>query len=133
MPRPLYQPKPPQKAEMDPLFLQIARQIADDIQGSRLRAGARLPGSRELARTLGVHRNTALAALAELTAQGWVQTEARRGTFVSDSIPQTRARRVSRTAPPPRAVLDLPEAFPPEPFPAFPADVLPLVGGTPDY
>src|SRR6185369_2813827 len=107
MPRLLYSPKPPQKAEESPLFLQIARQIAHDIQGAVLRPGARLPGSRELSRALGVHRNTAIAALAELTSQGWVQTQARRGTFVSESIPETRTRRFARPVERPRASLDL--------------------------
>jgi GntR family transcriptional regulator/MocR family aminotransferase len=127
-----YQPKPPESSGEGPLFLQIARQIAHDIQTRVLRPGARLPGSRELSRGLGVHRNTALAALAELTSQGWLQTQARRGTFVSDEFPETRTRRFAKPVPQPPAVLDLPEALPPEPFPSFEADVLPLVGGTPD-
>ena len=133
MPRPLYCPKPPEKAEESPLFLQIARQVAHDIQRRVLAPGARLPGSRELARGLGVHRNTALAALAELTRQGWIQTEARRGTFVSESFPERRARPFAKPTALPRATLDLPEPPPPEPFPTPDPDVLPLIGGTPDY
>jgi GntR family transcriptional regulator / MocR family aminotransferase len=132
MARAVYQPKPPQVAEEGPLFLQIARQIAGDIRARVLRPGARLPGSRELSRTLGVHRNTALAALAELTAQGWVQTQPRRGTFVSDQFPERRPRRFANPVQAPRAQLELPEALPPEPFPAFSPDLLPLIGGTPD-
>ena len=46
----------------DPVFLQIARAVADDVRRGRLKSGQRLPGSRELARTLGVHRNTVVAA-----------------------------------------------------------------------
>ena len=132
MARASYQPKPPKNDLEGPLFLQIARQIADDIQARVLRPGTRLPGSRELSRGLGVHRNTALAALAELTSQGWLQTHARRGTFVSDAFPETRTRRFAKPVPPAPAVLDLPEALPPAPFPSFAADVLPLIGGTPD-
>jgi GntR family transcriptional regulator / MocR family aminotransferase len=116
-----------------PLFLQIARQIAADIQSSVLRPGAPLPGSRALSRALGVHRNTALAALDELSQQGWIQTEPRRGTFVSNSFPEQRGRRFAKAQPLPRAELDLPPAPPPDPFPAFAPDILPLVGGTPDY
>lgn len=133
MARASYQPKLPQFSGDSPLFLQIARQIAQDIQARVLPPGARVPGSRELARALGVHRNTALSALAELTSQGWLQTEARRGTFVSNEFPETRTRRFAKPVPQPRASLDLPEAPPPEPFPTFDADVLPLVGGTPDF
>jgi len=133
MARPLYSPKPPQKSETSPLFLQIARQIALDIQGRVLRPGARLPGSRELSRALGVHRNTALAALSELTAQGWLHTLARRGTFVAESFPETRTRRFARPKQQERVALELPEAPPSQPFPVFDDDVLPLIGGTPDY
>ena len=53
-----------------PPFLQIARSLAADIQRGRLRPGDRLPGSRRLAASLQVHRNTVLAALAE----GWLET-----------------------------------------------------------
>jgi GntR family transcriptional regulator/MocR family aminotransferase len=132
MARATYRPTTPLSDE-GPLFLQIARQIARDIQTRVLRPGSRLPGSRELSRQLGVHRNTAIAALAELTAQGWVQTAARRGTFVSDEFPETGTRRFAKPVEQPRAALELPEAPPPEPFPGFAADVLPLIGGTPDY
>jgi GntR family transcriptional regulator/MocR family aminotransferase len=115
-----------------PLFLQIARQIAADIQARVLKPGAPLPGSRSLSATLGVHRNTAIAALEELAQQGWIQTEPRRGTFVSESFPETRSRRFARPEPQPCAPLDLPESAPPEPFPPIPDGVLPLIGGTPD-
>lgn len=133
MARPAYLPSSPPSAHEGPLFLQIARRIAGDIQARVLLPGARLPGSRELSRALGVHRNTALAALAELTAQGWVQTHPRRGTFVSDEFPQTRTRRFAKLVPQPRAVLDLPDGPPPEPFPELDPNMLPLIGGTPDY
>ncbi|MEL6180665.1 MAG: winged helix-turn-helix domain-containing protein, partial [Myxococcota bacterium] len=70
-----------------PLFLQIAHAVTDAIQAGQLRSGERLPGSRSLARQLGVHRNTVLTAYAELEAQGWLCTEQARGTFVSGDIP----------------------------------------------
>src|SRR5689334_21835806 len=54
-----------------PPFLQIARALVADVQRGRLRPGDRLPGSRTLAASLRVHRNTVLAALAELIAEGW--------------------------------------------------------------
>jgi hypothetical protein len=41
-----------------PVYLQIARAIADDVRRARLPPGDALPGSRTLARTLNVHRNT---------------------------------------------------------------------------
>src|SRR5687768_4447352 len=45
-----------------PMFLQIARSVTDGVRSGRLRPGDPLPGSRTLAGTLKVHRNTALAA-----------------------------------------------------------------------
>src|SRR5262249_50338830 len=54
-----------------PLFLQLAQAVQHDIRSGRLRPGARLPGSRTLARELGVHRNTVLAGYGELLSQGW--------------------------------------------------------------
>lgn len=133
MARSSYRPKRPEASEETPLFLQIARQVADDIRRRVLRPGALLPSSRELALALGVHRSTAVAALSELLAQGWVQTQPRRGTFVSERFPEERPRRLGKLPVLPRAPLDLAEPAPPEPFPVIPADVLPLVGGTPDH
>src|SRR5260370_3855055 len=79
-----------------PPFLQIARALAADIQRGRLRPGDRLPGSRRLAESLHVHRNTVLAALAELTAEGWIETAPGRGTFVTRAIVNPRGRPFSR-------------------------------------
>lgn len=70
-----------------PRFLAIAHALIEDVQRGRLRSGQRLPGSRVLAQQLGVHRNTVLAALAEVEAQGWIETVKTRGTFVSRQLP----------------------------------------------
>src|SRR5215510_9028515 len=79
-----------------PPFLQIARALAADIQRGRLRPGEPLPGSRRLAASLRVHRNTVLAALDELIAEGWIETAPARGTFVARGIATRRARPFSR-------------------------------------
>ncbi|HJV23447.1 MAG TPA: GntR family transcriptional regulator, partial [Holophagaceae bacterium] len=68
----------------EPLFLQIARGIAGDVRRGRLRPGDALPGSRTLAAELGVHRNTVLAALRELEAEGWIEAEARTTRIARD-------------------------------------------------
>ncbi|HET8714694.1 MAG TPA: GntR family transcriptional regulator, partial [Holophagaceae bacterium] len=62
MPRPWSFPVALDAAAQAPLARQIARAITGDIQKGRLKPGAVLPGSRTLAATLGVHRNTVLAA-----------------------------------------------------------------------
>lgn len=70
----------------EPIYLQITRAITSDIQRGRLRPGDPLPGSRTLAKSLGVHRNTILAAFQELQAEGWIQSE-RRTTRVAEALP----------------------------------------------
>lgn len=79
-----------------PRFLAIARALTDDIRAGRLPPGARLPGTRSFAQRLGVHRNTVLAAYAELAAEGWIETRPASGTFVSSALPETDARPTRR-------------------------------------
>jgi len=120
-----------------PPFLQIARSLVADIQRGRLRPGERLPGSRRLAVSLRVHRNTVLAALAELIAEGWIETAPGRGTFITRSIPETPGRPFSRRlgvrARVPSqvsfALPDTPAAYRP---PQLPRGTLNLSNGAPD-
>ena len=65
-----------------PLYTQIAAQIRAMIGRGALRVGDRLPANRELAKTLGVNRNTVTTAYAELTAEGLLASHVGRGTFV---------------------------------------------------
>lgn len=81
----------------EPLFLQISRAIAADIQRGRLKPGARLPGSRTLASSLGVHRNTVIAAYAELASEGWIESSRASGTFIACSLPTVRPRAFTRS------------------------------------
>ena len=120
-----------------PPFLQIARALADDIRRGRLRPGDRLPGSRDLAASARVHRNTVLAAYDELVAQGWLEAAHGRGTFVAPTIPEFRTRALSRAEPargdpPRRAGFPLPAG--PEVYrpPLLPRGTLNLTNGAPD-
>jgi GntR family transcriptional regulator / MocR family aminotransferase len=99
-----------------PLFQQIARAVAAEIGRGRLRPGDRLPGTRTLARTLGVQRLTVVAAMEELAAEGWIETRPARGTFVSTDLPDAKAR-PSSTGPPARTGVprQVPFALPPAP------------------
>ncbi|MBN1206697.1 MAG: PLP-dependent aminotransferase family protein [Myxococcaceae bacterium] len=126
---------PLDEASPTPLFVQIARALAEDIRRGRLKPGAPLPGSRALAATLRVHRNTILAAYQELEAQGWISTVPARGTFVSSALPDVeltapahsaRARSLDFVGFPLESPLESRE---PE---EFPRGALVLVGGTPD-
>jgi GntR family transcriptional regulator/MocR family aminotransferase len=120
-----------------PLVLQIARALITDIQRGRLRPGDQLPGSRRLADHLQVHRNTVLAALAELIAEGWIEAAPGRGTFVARTIPDDRGRPFSRRlgtraktqAQVPFALPRVPDAYRP---PVLPPGTLNLSNGAPD-
>lgn len=94
----------------EPLYLQLARAITGDIERGRLRPGMRLPGTRSLAQALGVHRNTAVSAYAELAAEGWLDTFAASGTFVSRDLPvrPRSKRRAAAARIPERASFGLP-------------------------
>lgn len=73
-------------AASSPGYVQLARAIARDLARGRVRVGERMPGSRSLATTLGLARNTIIAAYAELEAEGWLRSEGPRGTFVAEQV-----------------------------------------------
>jgi GntR family transcriptional regulator/MocR family aminotransferase len=70
-----------------PLYRQITAAITADIRRGRLRPGDALPGTRTLARTLGVQRMTVVAAFDDLVAEGWVVMLPARGAIVSPELP----------------------------------------------
>lgn len=82
-----------------PLYLQIARAISDDVRRGRLRPGDPLPGTRTLARSLGVQRLTVIAAFDELVAEGWIINLPARGAIVSPELPDAPVRSSSERAP----------------------------------
>ncbi|WET01724.1 PLP-dependent aminotransferase family protein [Flavobacterium sp. YJ01] len=70
------------------IYLQIADAVIDAVKTGKLVSGNALPGSRQLAQLLKVNRNTVVDALDVLTAEGWLVTIDRKGTFVTDSLPK---------------------------------------------
>lgn len=77
------------------VYLQIANAIMQHIRHGRIRRGLRMPGSRELAAMLGIHRKTMLAAFEELLAQGWIEMIPRKGTFVVQQLPEIKPRKIT--------------------------------------
>jgi DNA-binding transcriptional MocR family regulator len=65
-----------------PLYMQIRERVKQDVATGRLKPGAKLPSSRQLARDMGVSRITTANAYAELEAEGIVEARAGSGTFV---------------------------------------------------
>jgi len=74
------------------LYIQIAQQLIYAIQREYLPVGCKLPGTRNLAILLNVHRKTIIAAYEETEAQGWTLTLANKGTFVIERILKTKER-----------------------------------------
>ncbi len=117
------------KAQRSPLYVQIVSAVVRDIRRGRLVPGQELPGSRTLAERLGVHRNTVLAAYAELQAEGWLQTHRARSTRVCEQLPEQSAPAAQRG----RRPSSLGFALPAQPAPLAAAEQgLLLSDGTPD-
>jgi len=64
----------------------VYRQIVDGVRAAALEGqiepGHRLPPTRDLARKLGVNRNTVVAAYETLAEEGWVRSHTGKGTFL---------------------------------------------------
>ena len=73
-----------QEADGRPVYLQIAAAVRAAIARDGLGSGTRLPAIRDLARDLGVHRDTVATAYEALAADGVVESTVGRGTLVVD-------------------------------------------------
>ena len=70
----------------EPLYRQIKRALAAQIEHGLLAPGDRLPPTRQLAGQLGVARISVVAAYEELRAEGWITAQVGRGTFVGRGV-----------------------------------------------
>lgn len=77
---------PLDRSGREPLQLQLVRGLRTLVDTGRLGPGTRLPGSRSLAKLLGVSRNTVVQAYDRLTAEGYFEQRPGSGTFVSPRI-----------------------------------------------
>lgn len=66
------------------LYIRIADSIIEAIKSGTLKSGEALPGSRQMAEMLKVNRNTIVKVYDILLVEGWLISEQRKGTFVSD-------------------------------------------------
>ena len=71
-----------------PIYRQIMRQIIEAIAGGRLKPRDRLASHRELSEQLVIAPLTVKKAYDELEAQGYIETQRGRGTFVSAHLPE---------------------------------------------
>ncbi len=87
-----------------PLYLQLYRQIKEDILSGNMKAGTKLPSSRKLATDLRISRNTVEFAYEQLYSEGFLKSKPRRGYYAE--LPLLRA---SDKRKPPEAVRPEPE------------------------
>lgn len=74
------------------VYLQIANSLVNLIRSGIIKPGIMLPGSREMAAILEVHRKTVVAAYEELFVQDWIETIPRKGVMVSQQLPEIKPR-----------------------------------------
>jgi len=67
-----------------PIYEQVIEEIKKEIVRGELKAGAKLPSQRELARKIDVNPNTVQRAYREMEQRGLVETKRGRGTFIKD-------------------------------------------------
>ena len=71
-----------------PLHRQLYEGLRRAILEGKLPAGERLPSSRDLAQDLDLSRNTVVAAINQLSVEGYLISRVGSGTFVNDNVPR---------------------------------------------
>jgi GntR family transcriptional regulator / MocR family aminotransferase len=85
-----------------PLYRQLREAIEHEVATGALDPRQPLPSSRELARELGVSRNTVNTAYWELESEGYIEARPRRGLFVNtEMVTELRAAEQQRVRPAP--------------------------------
>jgi GntR family transcriptional regulator / MocR family aminotransferase len=105
-----------ERADPAPLAVQISAQLEAAVTDGVLRAGDRLPSSRDLASSLGVSRTVVTNAYARLFAEGWLEGRHGSGTYVADVAAPPAVLPVS-----PHRAAPLPDALAPTAAPRTPA------------
>jgi len=75
------------RSASQPLRAQLEASLREAIRGGRLRAGERLPSSRELARELGVSRGMVQDCYGQLLAEGYLTSRTGSATRVAGVAP----------------------------------------------
>src|SRR5215469_3918005 len=75
----------PDRSTGEPLAVQLVRRLREAIEAGSLTPGTKMLGSRELAKRLGLGRNTVALAFEQLTAEGYLEARSGSGTFVAAS------------------------------------------------
>lgn len=72
-----------------PIYQRVVDAIKEEILTGRLKAGAKLPSTRDLAETLNLSRHTVIRVYEELSAQGYIETISGTGVFVKKEIAES--------------------------------------------
>jgi GntR family transcriptional regulator/MocR family aminotransferase len=82
-----------------PAYRWLYASLRSEILDGRLRLGARLPGTRDLAKQYGLSRGTIVYAFEQLKSEGYVEGSVGSGTYVSKVLPDEllRVRRETYT------------------------------------
>jgi GntR family transcriptional regulator / MocR family aminotransferase len=78
----------PEDEGTQPLQRRLYERLRRDLIHGALRPGQRLPSSRIMAYDLGLSRNTVVAALDRLIAEGYLQAKRGSGTYVCETLPE---------------------------------------------
>lgn len=73
----------PDRASGEPLAVQLARRLRSSIESGAIAPGTRMLGTRQLARRLGLGRNTVALVYEQLLSEGYFESRRGSGTFVS--------------------------------------------------
>lgn len=71
-----------------PLHRQLYEALRRAVLDGKLSPGERLPSSRDLAQDLQLSRNTVVAAINQLTVEGYLSSHVGSGTYVHDNVPR---------------------------------------------
>lgn len=74
------------KTQKKAVYIQIADSIIEFIKNGKIKTGELMPSTRQVATELGINRNTVVQAFDILSAEGWIISEERKRTYVSDRI-----------------------------------------------
>ncbi|MDP2986093.1 MAG: PLP-dependent aminotransferase family protein [Hydrogenophaga sp.] len=79
-----------------PLHRQLYEALRRAMLDGKLGAGERLPSSRDLAEDLSLSRNTVVAAINQLSVEGYLASRVGSGTYVNDNVPRAAPSRGAR-------------------------------------
>ena len=79
-------------------YLQLAETVRCAIRQGQLTAGDALPSVKSISEDLGLNRHTVMKSLAELVAEGWIESIQRVGYKVVHDLPIERSQRLSNVA-----------------------------------